>query len=288
MIRPMVQPRLTRPYRVARGYSREGRRRALAAAGRWGVAPSVPLPRVGPCPPFAVIGVYRARNSRLLERLLEPCQKVGAHIALWALDEYSAPLRPFTVGSGAGSRFDLLNETLSLAQISDDRYLVVVDDDVVLPAGIPRVVALAEAAGLGLAMPAHLPYSHFSHRLTRRRRWAAVRLTTYVETGPLLVIAPAWRNRITPFPPDSGMGWGTDLGWMALRGEGCRLGIVDAAPVLHLVPPGRDYDQSAEMARLDGALRAAGVPEDGPMRAQVDSLLRVLGTWPLLRPVPAW
>jgi len=204
------------------------------------------------------------------------------------LDEYSQPLRQFTVGCGAGSRFDLLNEALSRAQSSGPRHLVVVDDDIILPAGIPRVVALAELAGLGLAMPAHLPYSHYSHRLTRCRRLSAVRLTTYVEQGPLLVVAPAWRTRVTPFPADSGMGWGIELTWTALRDEGCRLGIVDAAPVLHLGPPGRGYNRPAEMARLVGALRAAGVADEGSIRSQVDSLQRVTATWPRLHALPAW
>lgn len=274
---------------MARGYGRESRRRALAAAQRWGVAPSVPFPRTRSCPPFTVIGVYRATNSKVVERLLEPCQKASADIALWALDDYSEPLRQFTVGCGAGSRFDLLNEALSRVPSSEPGHLVVVDDDIILPAGIPRLVALAEQAGLGIAMPAHLPYSHFSHGLTRCRRRAAVRLTTYVEHGPLVVVAPAWRTRVTPFPPNSGMGWGTELAWMALQEEGCRLGIVDAAPILHLFPPGQDYDdRQAEMARLVAALRAAGVADEGSIRSQVDSLQRVIATWPRFRALPPW
>ncbi len=274
---------------MAQGYAREGRRRALVSAQHFGVAPSVPLPRAGFSPPFTVIGVYRAANATLVAALLEPCRRAGADIALWALDEYAEGLRHYTVGRGAGSRFDLLNEALSRAPSSAPGYLVVVDDDIVLPAGIPRLVALADKAGLGVAMPAHLPYSHFSHRLTRCRRLAAVRLTTYVELGPLLVIAPAWRERVTPFPPDSGMGWGAELAWTALVEEGCRLGIVDAAPVLHLVPPGVGYDNpEAEMTRLRAALRAAGVADEGSIRSQVDSLQQVLATWPRLRSLPRW
>jgi hypothetical protein len=159
---------------------------------------------------------------------------------------------------------------------------------VVLPAGLPRFVGLADRAGLGLAMPAHVAYSHYSHRLTRRRRSSAVRLTTYVEIGPILAVSPGWRPRVMPFPTGVGLGWGAELAWMPLRFEGCRLGIVDATPVLHTVRPGRHYDQRSEMARTVEALRRAGMPDVGSPRQQMDSIQRVLATWPRWRAGPTW
>jgi hypothetical protein len=212
----------------------------------------------------------------------------GHPISLWALDQVSPRLDHLTVGSGPGCRFDLLNRILELRPPAPERYVVVTDDDIVLPAGIGRFVGMAAAAHFDLAMPAHLPYSHFSHDLTRRRRLAAARLTTYVEIGPLLCLSVEGRRRVTPFPPSSGLGWGTEIGWSRLAEEGCRLGIVDATPVLHIAPPGRAYDTKAEMERLAEYLRLAGVPDRGSIREQVDSLQRTLCLWPRYRSRPPW
>jgi hypothetical protein len=192
------------------------------------------------------------------------------------------------VGEGPGGRFDLLNRILERHPPRADDYLVVTDDDIVLPSGLDRFVAMAAAAKLDLAMPAHFACSHFSHDLTRRHRCVAARLTTYVEIGPLFSVSPKWRDRITPFPSDAGLGWGTEIAWSKLSREGCRLGIVDATPVLHTRPPGRGYDTRAEMDRLEAVLREAGVQESGSTRDQMLTLQHTLSTWRRHRSRPPW
>jgi hypothetical protein len=238
--------------------------------------------------PITLIGVYRARNHQLVQRLVGPCVARGATVALWALDDVAPPLAASTVGTGPGPRFTLLNEILRRQSPDEDHHLVVIDDDIVLPAGVPKFITIGRRAGLDLAMPAHLPYSHYSHRITRRSRRAVVRLTTYVEIGPVLAISPRWRDRILPFAEDPGLGWGTEFAWSRLAAEGCRLGIVDATPLLHTVRAGRDYDRPGEMARLKQALRDEGVPDVGTTREQVDSLQRVVAMWPRWRHTPPW
>jgi hypothetical protein len=278
----------TTTLKVMRGYSREARRRLLTQADAVGLAsPRAVRPR-GPVPPYAVIGIYRARNERTVQRLMRSPLRDEAEMALWALDRVAPRLDDLTVGCGPGQRFDLLNRILELRPPSPDRYLVITDDDIVVPSGLGQFVATVAEAGFDLAMAAHLPYSHFSHDLTRRRRLSAARLTTYVEIGPLLCLSPEWRSRITPFPAETGLGWGAEFAWSQLRDEGCRLGIVDATPVLHLSPPGRAYDTKAEMERLVQSLRVAGVPERGSTRDQVNSLQHTLSVWPRYRSRPPW
>ncbi len=80
-----------------------------------------------------------------------------------------------------------------------------------------------------------------------------VRLTTFVESGPLVAVAPKWVERVTPLPVWRGMGWGLELEWIDLQAEGCRLGIVDATTVVHLGPVAREL-------RHD---RASGAPSRG-------------------------
>jgi hypothetical protein len=273
---------------MVRGYVSEARRRGLMTADRHGFSIAVPAPGAVGDAPFTVVGVYRTRNHHLVERLVGPCVARGASVALWALDDVAAPLAHSTVGTGSGSRFALLNEIVRRHPPQPDHYLVVIDDDIVLPAGLPRFLTITARAGLGLAMPGHLPYSHYSHAITRRRRWAVARVTTYVEIGPVLAISPRWRDQIVPFPEDVGLGWGTEFAWSRLAANGCRLGIVDAAPLLHTVRAGRDYDRRAEMARLEQALRNHGVPDVGTTREQVDSLQQVIATWPRWRRTPPW
>ena len=67
-----------------------------------------------------------------------------------------------------------------------------------------------------------------SHGITRAQPRSRARLTTFVESGPLVAIAPEWVDRVTAAPAWRGMGWGLELDWIDLQAEGCRLGIVDA------------------------------------------------------------
>ncbi len=57
------------------------------------------------------------------------------------------------------------------------------------------------------------------------------------------------------------MGWGTELAWQELRERGCRLGIVDAAPMRHLNPWSLTYDTGPEQARLNAHLAARGLED---------------------------
>jgi hypothetical protein len=209
------------------------------------------------------------------------------HVALWGLDGVAPALAARTVGDGPGPRFELLNRALAATPADPGRWVVVVDDDVAVRPSLGRFVAVADRAGLDIAMPGHRACSFHSHPITRRRMASTARRTTYVEIGPVVAVRPRWVARLVPFPADDGLGWGTELAWSDLRREGCRLGIVDRTPVLHLVPPGRAYDRRAELARLVAELDARGVPPGTP-RARMDALQRNEATWRPWRPSPPW
>jgi len=154
-----------------------------------------------------------------------------------------------TVAMGAGGKFEHLNALLADHPAAGHDWLLVIDDDVVLPRGfLDRFLQCAEDAGLQLAQPAHRLHSHAAWRVTRRRRGAAVRESRFVEIGPLTAFAAATFEVLLPFPPLA-MGWGLDVHWGALAGEhGWRVGIVDAAPVLHTTPVGGGYERAAAVA----------------------------------------
>ena len=130
-----------------------------------------------------------------------------------------------------GGKFENLN-----ALIGDARpdWLVVVDDDVVLPPRfLDRMIALAEAFDLSLAQPAQSLASHAAWRIARRRPFSVLRETRFVEIGPVTLFRREAAAELLPFPPLR-YGWGLDLAWAATAVErGWRLGIADALPVRH-------------------------------------------------------
>jgi hypothetical protein len=228
----------------------------------------------------ALVGVYRARNARYVREVSRPALERGWTVAWWALDGLADELADVTVGTGAGAKFDLLNEILRTLDGSFD-WLVVSDDDLVFTRGdVVSLQRCCERAGLDLAQPGRADAA-VSHGITAARRLSRARRTSFVEIGPLFVVGPRWRDRIVPFPPGSGMGWGLELDWFGLAEEGCVLGIVDSLPVRHEGTAGEDYDAPAEFARLQQLFAARGVGTWADVQ-------RTLDTWRPWQPWPRW
>jgi GT2 family glycosyltransferase len=164
-----------------------------------------------------------------------------------------------TVAMDARGRFEHLNGLLREHPPGGYDWLLVVDDDVVLPRGfLDRFLLCAEDAGLLLAQPAHRLHSHAAWPVTRRRPGSAVRASRFVEIGPVTAFAAATHDVLLPFPPLR-MGWGLDAHWGALaREHGWPAGIVDATPILHTTPVGGGYDRTAAVAEAQAFL--AGRP----------------------------
>lgn len=206
----------------------------------------------------ALYAVYRARNAAYVEALLAPLR--GWQVCLWALDERAPSLERHTVGEGPGGKFELLDRMLAERPPPEGAYVVISDDDITFTSGhLPALVRWMRRAGLGLAQPAHEPDSHASHPFTKVAERSRVRLTTFVEIGPVFAVSPAWRDAVLPFPPDVGMGWGIELVWSRLTERGCRLGIVDAVRLRHHVKPGTDYDVATALAEMHERFEAHGV-----------------------------
>jgi GT2 family glycosyltransferase len=132
----------------------------------------------------------------------------------------------------------------------DYDWLLVIDDDVALPAGfLDQFLFLAERFELSIAQPAHRAYSHAAWRVTRRRRGSVVRETAFVEIGPVVAFQRRTFETLLPFPPLKA-GWGLDAHWAALATQKAwRIGIVDATAIEHaLRPVAASYDASAAVA----------------------------------------
>lgn len=146
---------------------------------------------------------------------------------------------PLEEGRG---KFDRLNDAAG----ADADWLLVVDDDVELPARfLDRFLGVCEWLRLDLAQPAQTLASHAAWRVVRRRPFALARETRFVEIGPVTAFSRRAAGDLLPFPPLR-YGWGLDLHWAAVAAERAwRLGIVDALPVRHeTAPVGAAYDSA--------------------------------------------
>jgi hypothetical protein len=154
-----------------------------------------------------------------------------------------------TTAMGVGGKFEHLDALLAAHPAAGHDWLLVVDDDVVLPRGfLDRFLHCAEGAGLALAQPAHRLHSHAAWEVTRRRPGGAVRETRFVEIGPVTAFAAGTFATLLPFPALR-MGWGLDAHWSAVaRDRGWPLGVVDATPILHTTPVGGGYARADAVA----------------------------------------
>ena len=152
-------------------------------------------------------------------------------------------------------------------------WLLLVDDDVVLPPGfLDAFLHVAEAHDLQLAQPAHAFASHAAWPVTRRRPGLVARRTRFVEIGPVTAIHARAFATLLPFPPLA-MGWGLDAHWSAAAAAaGLRLGIVDATPVRHLRPVAASYPHAAAVAEADAFLA-------GRAHVTRDEAAQVLEAW---------
>jgi hypothetical protein len=197
-----------------------------------------------------VVGVYRP-GSLFADAL--PALHSDRHdvrIALGSTGAADERLREHTVAKALeGGKFENLNRVLEAAGVpvavtgraaptavadASPSWTLVVDDDVRLPrAFLDRFVAVCEAFGLDLAQPAQTLRSHSAWKVTRRRPASLVRVTRFVEIGPVTAFGKRAAAELLPFP-ELRFGWGLDLHWAALAGRhGWRLGVVDAVPVRH-------------------------------------------------------
>jgi GT2 family glycosyltransferase len=205
-----------------------GRRRALARAA----ATEPPRRRV------LVLGVVRPEHADLARAMR----------AELARSRHSVELH--TCPADGRGRFENLNLLLRAHPPDDADWLLIADDDVVLPRGfLDRFVFLSERFSFALAQPAQSLDSHAAWATTRRRARSAARETGFVEIGPVTGFARATFETLLPFP-ELAMGWGLDVHWAAVaRERRWRCGVLDAVVIRHRsAPAAASYSREAAVA----------------------------------------
>jgi hypothetical protein len=187
-------------------------------------------------------------------------KRIDAIVEELEASEHSVRVELGELGSElSGGKFENLNALLRKAGGADFDWLLVVDDDVVLPSRfVDRLIGVAERLELELLQPAQTLASHAAWPVTRRRPRALARETAFVEIGPVTAIRSHAAAELTPFP-ELRFGWGLDLHWAALaRERRWRIGVVDALPVRHEeagVASGYSHDEALAEARAFLATR---------------------------------
>jgi hypothetical protein len=200
----------------------------------------------------AVFGVYGGAGADSMVAAIRRLQDTrhSVALALGALGGPSPQLAALTAAAHmAGGKLSNLNRLAETSPPADADWVLLLDDDVVLPDRfLDRLVLLAERFDLQLAQPALTQTSHTAWPVTRRRS-CLLRKTRFVEMGPVVLMQRQAFETLTPFP-EAGMGWGICLHWAALaEREGWNVGIADAVPVRHEIrPPALSYDREKAQA----------------------------------------
>jgi GT2 family glycosyltransferase len=229
-------------------------RRALAVGAARDVAAGVRmLPRgvalrraARRTPPRRVLALAFARPAH--------ARTAAAIAAELRRSHHRVEVAPVVPAPGRG-KWANLNAALAARPVQGHDWLLIADDDVVLPRGfLDTFLFLAERFDFRLAQPAHAYASHAAWPITRRRPGLVAHRTHFVEIGPVTAIRADAFDALLPFP-DLGMGWGLDAHWGAVAAErGWAIGVVDATPLRHLRPVAGDYPREAAVAEAEAFL----------------------------------
>jgi hypothetical protein len=195
------------------------------------------LAAAAPAREVIVLSIYRPPAAALVESLpqLASARGHGVRRLFGSTGEVVPDLAADTVATHlSAGKFENLNELLAAAGEPVPEWVIVVDDDVRLPARfLDRFVGLCERFDLAMAQPAQTLLSHAAWSVTRRRAGALLRETRLVEIGPVTAFRRDAAAELLPFPPLR-YGWGLDAHWAAVAEQrGWKVGIADALPVRH-------------------------------------------------------
>jgi hypothetical protein len=150
------------------------------------------------------------------------------------------------------SKTALLNQLLGDVDLNRYEYLLLADDDLVLPQGFLDDFLTAQSAlGLALAQPARTRTSYIDRAIVAQNPGLLARRTRFVETGPLVSFHRSTAGALLPFKSTPSMGWGYGNIWSwVLEGLGLQMGIIDGVPINHSIRRSSSY-YNRQQARLE-------------------------------------
>jgi len=136
-------------------------------------------------------------------------------------------------------KFVLLNGLLEREDLARFDYVVITDDDVVLPRHfLDHFISLQTDLEFVIAQPARTSNSYIDHPIVEQQLGALARQTLFVEIGPVVSCHKSVYSLIFPFDQANPMGWGYELVWSYLLAQrNLKMGIIDAVPADHSMRP---------------------------------------------------
>ena len=134
-----------------------------------------------------------------------------------------------------GPKFQLLNGLLAKEDLAEYEYVLIIDDDIVLPDQfVDRFLPLQSCLGFSIAQPARTGNSYLDHPIVEQQWGVAARQTLFVEIGPVVSFRRSIYDLVFPFDLASSMGWGYENVWSYLLAQrNMKMGIIDVLPVEH-------------------------------------------------------
>lgn len=199
-----------------------------------------------------VAGIYLADQKNAIRHIVRELDQSACYDVLqrWIALSGDAPseeVQAVTVMKTGNPqpKFVLLNQLLSAEALEHYDYLLICDDDVILPENfLDNFLLLQQKYDFALAQPARTRNSFTDHPFVEQLEGLKARRTRFVEIGPVVCIRRDAYPVLLPFDENAHMGWGYDFVWPYLIGQaGLRMGIIDATPVEHSMrKPVKNYN----------------------------------------------
>lgn len=212
-------------------------------------------------PRVLVVGVYLADKPNyalaITDNLLAATQwHVDCKWASLGSSPVPDKLSPVTHINFTGNteKSVIINRLLSIAApITDYEFIIVVDDDIVLPpAFLDSFLEIVCRRHYALSQPSRSHSSYIDHFFVAQLHGIESRQTNFVEIGPLFCVHQTAFPVLFPLDEAAPMGWGLDFVWpKLLEGKDLMMGIVDKLCIEHsLRKPVSFYDHGDTDARM--------------------------------------
>jgi ubiquinone/menaquinone biosynthesis C-methylase UbiE len=189
-----------------------------------------------------VLGIYLANTTNTVSDIVSVLSRSEKHtiVQKWVAlngqppDEATARVTVKTL-TGKRPKFQIINDLLAGDDLSRYDYVILCDDDVVLPEQfVDTFIAMQSSLGLAIAQPARTLNSYIDHPIVEQHLGVHARQTLFVEIGPVVSFHTSVFDFVFPFDLISPMGWGYENVWAhEIIQRGLKMGIIDAVCVDH-------------------------------------------------------
>ncbi|MBN2298377.1 MAG: hypothetical protein JXM72_07275, partial [Deltaproteobacteria bacterium] len=134
-------------------------------------------------------------------------------------------------------KFQIMNAMLKREDLNRFEYVIMTDDDVVLPSGfLDEFIGWQNRLNFAIAQPARTHNSYIDHCIVEQHNGLGARQTLFVEIGPVVSFHRSVFKLVFPFDLASSMGWGYENIWSyRLAEHKAKMGIIDGIPIDHSI-----------------------------------------------------